>query len=84
MSPFSAPVLGGAALLSSPAWWNVVQGVSPASDAAVRFLVCVALCWAALEGLAVFVGPAPRVSSTGGPGDEHTDDPRAAERHRVS
>lgn len=63
MSPLSAPVLGGAALLSSPAWWNVAQGTSPASDAVFRFLVCVALCWVALEAMVVFVGPAPRVAS---------------------
>ncbi len=75
MSPLSAPVLGGAALLSSPAWWNVAQGTSPASDAVFRFLVCVALCWVALEVLAAFVGPAPRLSLPDGQGEEPTEDP---------
>lgn len=67
MSPFSAPVLGGAALVSAPSWWNVVQGLSPVTDAMTRFLVCVAICWVALELLAAFVGPAPAPSS--GPAD---------------
>ena len=75
MSPLSAPVLGGAALLSSPAWWNVAQGTSPASDAVFRFLVCVALSWVALEALVAFVGPAPRVSLPNGPGEDRADDP---------
>ena len=59
MSPFSAPVLGGAALVTAPTWWNVVQGTSPATDAMTRFLICVAVCWVAFELLAAFVGPAP-------------------------
>lgn len=59
MSPFSAPVLGGAALVTAPTWWNVVQGTSPATDAMIRFLICVAVCWVAFELLAAFVGPAP-------------------------
>lgn len=70
MSPFSAPVLGGAALVTSPAWWNVVQGTSPATDAVARFLVCVAICWVALELLAAFVGPAPRPQDGDAPADE--------------
>lgn len=63
MSPFSAPVLGGAALVSAPSWWNVVQGLSPVTDALTRFLVCVAIAWVALELLAAFVGPAPAPSA---------------------
>lgn len=59
MSPFSAPVLGGAALVTAPSWWNALQGTTPATDAMTRFLVCVAICWVALELLAAFVGPAP-------------------------
>jgi hypothetical protein len=62
VSPFSAPVLGGAALVTAPAWWNVLQGASPATDAMTRFLICVAACWLALEVLAAFVGPAPHPS----------------------
>jgi hypothetical protein len=63
VSPFSAPVLGGATLVSAPSWWNVVQGLSPVTDAMTRFLVCVAICWVALELLAAFVGPVPAPSS---------------------
>lgn len=60
MSPLSAPVLGGAALLASPSLLNVLEGVSPVSVALTRFLVSIALCWMALEVLSVVVGPAPR------------------------
>jgi hypothetical protein len=74
MSPLSAPVLGAAALLTSSAWWNVAQGTSPASDAAFRFLVCVALCWVAAEVLVAFVGPAPRVSLPEG-GEDAGEEP---------
>jgi hypothetical protein len=60
VSPFSAPVLGGAALVTAPSWWHALQGTSPAADAVTRFLVCVAICWVAFELLAAFVGPAPQ------------------------
>ncbi len=60
MSPLSAPVLGGAALLTSPSLLNVLQGVSPVSVALTRFLISVAFCWMALELLSMVVGPAPR------------------------
>lgn len=59
MSPFSAPVLVGAALVSSPALWNVIQGSSPADVALTRYLVCVVLCWMALAIVSFVVGPAP-------------------------
>ena len=36
MSPFSTPVLVGAALVSSPALWNVLQGTAPAEVAPVQ------------------------------------------------
>ena len=39
MSPFSTPVLVGAALVSSPALWNVLQGTAPAEVALVPALV---------------------------------------------
>ena len=60
MSPLSTPVLGGAALVSSPAWWNVLHGDAPTSVGVTRFLVSVAICWLALEIVAAVVGPAPR------------------------
>jgi hypothetical protein len=70
VSPFSAPVLGGAALVTAPAWWNVVQGTSPATDAMTRFLICVAVCWVAFELLAAFVGPAPQPAPADGAAEE--------------
>lgn len=63
MSPFSAPVLGGAALLTTPAVWNVLHGVSPTSVALGRFLIAIALCWLALEIVTAAVGPTPRADS---------------------
>lgn len=60
MSPLSAPVLGGAALLTSPSLLNVLQGVSPVSVALTRFLISVGFCWMALELLSMIIGPAPR------------------------
>ena len=60
MSPLSTPVLGAAALVSSPAWWNVLHGDAPTSVAVTRFLVSVAICWLAIEIVAAVVGPAPR------------------------
>lgn len=62
MSPFSAPVLLGAAMVTSPAWWNAVDGTGSLSVALTRFLVSVALCWLALEVFTAFVGPAPRAT----------------------
>ena len=68
MSPFSAPVLGGAALMSAPAWWNAVEGTVPAAEAVTRFLICVAICWFALEVLTMIVGPAPASPRADGEG----------------
>ena len=60
MSPLSAPVLGGAALVSAPALWRTfVEGAAPASMALSRFLVSLLVCWVALEVVAMLVGPAP-------------------------
>jgi hypothetical protein len=60
VSPLSAPVLGGAALLTSPSLLNVIEGVSPVSVALTRFLISVGFCWMAFEVLTMIVGPAPR------------------------
>ncbi|MGN6576166.1 MAG: hypothetical protein ACTHKG_10785 [Nocardioides sp.] len=73
MSPFSAPVLGGAALMSAPAWWHAVDGTVPAGEAVTRFLICVAICWVALEVLTTLVGPAPARAAEGG--EESTAEP---------
>lgn len=59
MSPFSTPVLAGAALLTSPAWWRAVEGTGSLSVATTRFLVAALACWLALEVVAALVGPAP-------------------------
>jgi hypothetical protein len=73
VSPFSAPVLGGAALVTAPSWWNALQGTSPATDAVTRFLVCIAICWVALELLAAFVGPAPHPAAPADAAEEMAD-----------
>lgn len=57
MSPFSAPVLVGAALVSSPALWNVIQGTAPPEVALTRYLISVVLCWMALAVVAMLIGP---------------------------
>lgn len=56
----SAPVLLGAALVSSPALWRgLVEDGSP-TVALTRFLVSIGLCWVALSVVASLVGPSPR------------------------
>jgi hypothetical protein len=60
MSPFSAPVLAGAALLTWPAWWRAIEGTGTVSGATVRYLVVALACWVALEVVAAAVGPAAR------------------------
>lgn len=61
MSPVSAPVLGSAAVVSSPALWAAfVEGTTPPSVALLRFLVSVLICWLALEVVGMLVGPAPK------------------------
>jgi hypothetical protein len=75
VSPFSAPVLGGAALLTSPSLLNVLEGVSPVSVALTRFLISMGFCWMALEVLSMVVGPAPRPQTA----DADTETPERAE-----
>jgi hypothetical protein len=61
VSPVSAPVLVGAALVSSPALYGaLVDGTTTLESAFVRYLVCVVLCWAALAAVELLVGPPPR------------------------
>jgi hypothetical protein len=70
MSPFSGPVLGGAALVSAPALWScLVTGTMPVADGLLRYLVTVAVCWLGLSVVAAMVGPAPRSAdpSSGSP-----------------
>lgn len=69
MKLLSAPVLGGAALVSSPAWWAAfVEGTRGPDFALTRYLVSVLLCWLALEVVAMIVGPVERTA-------EPADDP---------
>jgi hypothetical protein len=56
----SAPVLLGAALVSSPALWRGLVDGGSASVALTRFLVSIGLCWVALSVVAALVGPPPR------------------------
>jgi hypothetical protein len=64
VSPVSLPVLGGAALLSSPALWRaLVEGTTSTQVALTRYLVSVLVCWAVLGLVAMLVGPAPRPDS---------------------
>ena len=66
MSPLSMPVLGGAALVSSPALWRaLVEGSTPTEVALTRYLVSVVICWAVLAFVSMLVGPAPRPETTG-------------------
>lgn len=75
MSPFSTPVLAGAALLTSPAWWRAVEGTGSLSVATTRFLVAALACWLALEVVAAMVGPAPvPVAAEPGSGPGETGD----------
>lgn len=61
MSPLSWPVLGGAALLSSPALYRAfVLGTTSTDVALTRFLVTLAVWWAVLAFVAMLIGPAPR------------------------
>lgn len=66
MSPLSMPVLGGAALVSSPALWRaLVEGTTPTEVALTRYLVSVVICWGVLAFVSMLVGPAPRPETAG-------------------
>jgi hypothetical protein len=68
MSPFSGPVLGGAAVLSAPALWSsLVVGATPVAAGLLRYMVAVLVCWAGLGLLVAMVGPAPRADVKPGP-----------------
>lgn len=69
MSPCSAPVLGGAALLASSALWQaLVEGTLTLEVALTRYLVAVAVAWVALSAVVTLVG-SPMTSQAGGPAD---------------
>ena len=61
MSPLSGPVLAAAALVSAPALWGaLVDGTTTPQTAALRYLICMAICWAGFAVVGMLVGPAPR------------------------
>jgi hypothetical protein len=61
MSPLSAKVIGAATVVSSPALWlGLVDRTLPLDVALTRYLVAVALCWAALSVVATWAFPDPR------------------------
>ena len=58
MSPFSAPVLGGAAIVASPALWqSLVDGTLPLEVAMTRYLLAVVVSWAAISLVASLAFP---------------------------
>lgn len=60
MSPASFPVLGLAALVSSPALYHgLVARTLPVEQMLTRYLIAVAVVWAACSVLSMLVGPAP-------------------------
>jgi len=79
MRALSSPVLGGAALLSSPALWGAfVDGTTSLQTALSRYLVTAFLLWAALAVVGMLVGPAPRPPV--GTGAETAELPAATDR----
>lgn len=82
MSPLSGPVLGGAALVSSPAVWNAIDGTAPVEVALIRFLISIALCWLALEVLQAAIGPAPRPQQALEPASAGSDEVRGLDEGR--
>lgn len=89
MSPLSFPVLGGAAVVSSPALWRaLVEGTAPTEVALTRYLVSVVICWAVLAFVAMLVGPAPAPEAAAEPADEAAEqavgEAATQERHAAS
>ncbi len=60
MNPFSAPVLLGAAVVSSPTLWRALTGEARLEAGLTRYLVAVVLCWAGLSLVSMLVGPPAR------------------------
>ena len=60
MSPLSPAVLGGAAVVASPALWaGVVDGTMPLDVALTRYLIAISICWAVLSVVAELAFPTP-------------------------
>jgi hypothetical protein len=76
VSPLSLPVLGGAAVVSSPALWRaLVEGTTSTEVALTRYLVSVVICWAVLAFVAMLVGPAPQPEAEPAASEEHAEAP---------
>jgi hypothetical protein len=83
MSPLHGAVLGGAAVVASPALWlSLVDGTLPLSDALTRYLLSVVICWVALNVVSQLVvpernpTPLPQEADAGaGAGAEQTPSP---------
>ena len=60
MSPLSAPILGAAALVASPALWSsVVDGTMPLDVALTRYLIAIGICWAVISVVVELAFPTP-------------------------
>jgi len=60
MSPLSPGVLGGAAVVASPALWSsVIDGTMPLDVALTRYLIAVGICWVVISLVAELAFPAP-------------------------
>ena len=79
MSPFSLPVLGGAALVSSPALWGALVERTTSTEAALsRYLVSVVVVWAVLGFVAMLIGPAPKPQPVEAPAADADGEPLVA------
>jgi uncharacterized membrane protein YdfJ with MMPL/SSD domain len=84
MSPFSAPVLLGAAVLSSPALWRSLTGHMRLELGLTRYLITVVICWLALAAFVCLVGPPPRKAPEQPAEKEQDGTQKAAERQAQS
>ena len=85
MSPLSPSVLGAATLVTSPALWlALVDRSLPLDVALTRYLVALAVCWAALSLVATWAFPDPGSVETRPhqPGDDAGDAESATELAR--
>jgi uncharacterized membrane protein YdfJ with MMPL/SSD domain len=80
MSPFSTPVLLGAAVLSSPALWHAMTGQMRLEVGVTRYLITVVICWVALAVFVSLVGPPPPKAPEPAAEKEHDGTEKAAER----
>jgi hypothetical protein len=60
MSPLSPAVLGGAAVVASPALWaGLVDGTMPLDVALTRYLIAIGICWAVISVVVELAFPTP-------------------------